>query len=285
MKCLECGKELKQITSTHLEKCSSITTEEYKTRHPNFSLVASGFSTGENNPNYKHGRSRSDKKCSKCGGHICIRNRFGLCSKCVDKKGKANGFYDKEHTLETKNILSEKAKSRNTKYGNTFKGKKHSENTIEHFSEKRKQWWDKVSVEDRPKVLKNLIEAGQKSNKNCKYTKIEKIVASVLDELGAKYEWIVHISTKWVDFLVDGKIIIECYGDYWHCNPLVYKDDYYHKDIHKLAKDIRKKDEERKLFMESLGYKYFVFWERDIKSKKFELKKQLIEIFDCCMKG
>jgi G:T-mismatch repair DNA endonuclease (very short patch repair protein) len=60
------------------------------------------------------------------------------------------------------------------------------------------------------------------------------------------------------------KHIIEVYGDYWHCNPKVYDDNYIHPYYKMTAQQKRKLDEERKQYLESLGYYVTVVWESDM---------------------
>jgi len=55
--------------------------------------------------------------------------------------------------------------------------------------------------------------------------------------------------------------IIECFGDYWHCNPKSYTSDYYHKRVHKTAVEIWKADKQRIDVLEELGYSVRIIWE------------------------
>ena len=66
-----------------------------------------------------------------------------------------------------------------------------------------------------------------------------------------------------VDFIIDNKYIIECYGDYWHCNPLKYHGEYFHKQIRKSAYDIWEFDKNRMNELRSIGYITIFIWESD----------------------
>lgn len=46
-------------------------------------------------------------------------------------------------------------------------------------------------------------------------------------------------------YLPELNIIVEFYGNYWHCNPKQYNSNYYHKVLKKNACDIWKTDNER----------------------------------------
>ena len=79
------------------------------------------------------------------------------------------------------------------------------------------------------------------------------------------YENNVQISYYNVDFInKQTKHIIEVYGDYWHCNPIKYADDFMHYHFKMTAVERRKLDEDRKKHLESLGYTVTVVWESDL---------------------
>jgi very-short-patch-repair endonuclease len=82
----------------------------------------------------------------------------------------------------------------------------------------------------------------------------------------------VQISYYNVDFFnKQTNHIIEVYGDYWHCNPIKYADDFMHHHFKMTAIERRKLDENRKKHLESLGYTVTVVWESDL----FEFIKTL----------
>ena len=66
-----------------------------------------------------------------------------------------------------------------------------------------------------------------------------------------------------VDFMLNDKIIIECYGDYWHCNPTKYDGTYFHKQIRKLASEIWEYDENRIDRLTNAGYFSIIIWETE----------------------
>jgi G:T-mismatch repair DNA endonuclease (very short patch repair protein) len=63
--------------------------------------------------------------------------------------------------------------------------------------------------------------------------------------------------------LLDYNILIECNGDYWHCNPIIYDYNYYNKKIRKTASEIWDKDGDKLHVLKELGYKVIVVWEYD----------------------
>lgn len=109
---------------------------------------------------------------------------------------------------------------------------------------------------------------------------IEKTVFDILKKLNVKIKIQTEIDKYNVDFLVNDKYIIECYGDYWHCNPTKYKPTYYNKGKKKHAKDIWKRDGDRKAKFYSLDYKFIQLWESDIKNHPKKVKSKLIKYLD-----
>ena len=98
------------------------------------------------------------------------------------------------------------------------------------------------------------------AKKNGIETKVERIIQS----LNIPYEQQAVIDKYTVDFLVNGKYIVECYGDYWHCNPHQYTSSYFNKGKKKTAEEIWNRDMERKAQFEKMGYKFLCLWENEI---------------------
>lgn len=62
----------------------------------------------------------------------------------------------------------------------------------------------------------------------------------------------------------DTKHIVEVYGDYWHCNPKLFSEDFYHPQLKKTAREKWQLDSERQEYLESLGYNITVVWESEL---------------------
>ena len=106
--------------------------------------------------------------------------------------------------------------------------------------------------------------ARKKSDKQVT-NKIEQTVSTILSRLNLPFKEQVALDKYTVDFLVDNKYIVECFGDFWHCNPQQYTSSYYNKGKKKTAEEIWKRDKERKETFEQLGYKFLCIWESDIR--------------------
>ena len=61
-------------------------------------------------------------------------------------------------------------------------------------------------------------------------------------------------------FIPSKNLIVECYGDYWHCNPIKYKGDFFHKNCNKFASDIWGLDQNREKEIRK-NYNLNVIWE------------------------
>ncbi|NBR01193.1 MAG: hypothetical protein EBT97_12260 [Actinobacteria bacterium] len=63
---------------------------------------------------------------------------------------------------------------------------------------------------------------------------------------------------------VSDKIIIEFYGDYYHCNPRIYTDpNTYNTTLHMTAKDKWAYDRRRLAAFYKAGYRVRIVWESD----------------------
>lgn len=102
------------------------------------------------------------------------------------------------------------------------------------------------------------------------YSKISKFQRRVYEHvlkthLDALLEVHLPAINKYADILIPSlNKIIECNGDYWHCNPENYKADYYHKRIHLTAQEIWNNDSVRINILESAGYIVDVVWEKEV---------------------
>lgn len=67
-------------------------------------------------------------------------------------------------------------------------------------------------------------------------------------------------------FLPKLNLIIEYYGDYWHCNPKKYNGDYFNKKKNLPAKKIWEYDKNRLELIRTYGYNLEVVWESDFKN-------------------
>jgi hypothetical protein len=84
-----------------------------------------------------------------------------------------------------------------------------------------------------------------------------------------------HYKYDYVDFTT--KKCIEFNGDYWHCNPMKYNEEFTHPIIKIKAKEIWEKDSLKNEWITQRGYKVLTIWES-------EYKKNPQQILEKCIK-
>jgi very-short-patch-repair endonuclease len=114
-----------------------------------------------------------------------------------------------------------------------------------------------------------------KKPKKKKVNKIEEKVDHILKNLGVEFERQKKIDKYNVDFLVNGKYIVECYGDFWHCNPTQYSSTYFNRGVKKTAQEIWDRDNNRKEVFQKLGYKFLCLWESEIRNSSKHITSKI----------
>lgn len=115
----------------------------------------------------------------------------------------------------------------------------------------------------------NFLVDEMELNDSMYYTTGETIQAVIVDhETHGSYQ---------VDFINERLgVIVEFFGDYWHCNPKTYDKNYIHETNGKRAEEIWKADKKRvKRMKELTGHEVIVVWESDWNNRKELEKKRL----------
>lgn len=271
--CLECGNKQHAITFLHLKACCGLDQKEYLLRHPGAEIMDAETKSKcskpmESNPNWKGGLSH--KKCKDCGRSLSPHNRGGRCKKC-SKLGKRNHFFGKKHSEKGRKRMSDSQRKRDPKTRHVI--------ILSHEKRSRmaKNRWDGMTKPQREKHILPFIKAGLGSNKKSSQTKIEVAVGKILDLHNIPYRSNVQIDRYNVDILLDGEGVIECYGDFWHCNPMVYGPGYYNKSLHCTSTEKWEKDKRRREYLQKIGFHVIVLWESDIKNNLFAVERKLLD--------
>jgi len=131
-----------------------------------------------------------------------------------------------------------------------------------------------------------LAKEKWRTNNNCRAISKVHTISSFQQEI---FNMLITIDKNWImeyfiqdtGYTVDlynknTNEIMECFGDYWHCNPLKFSSNYYHKHIQLTAEEIWKKDLIRIINLQNLGYKVSILWEDDWRNpKKINLVKYI----------
>lgn len=142
------------------------------------------------------------------------------------------------------------------------------------FSIMVKKWWNNLSDEEKNRIVKNNI----KKLSNNFVSKLETRINNILFKWKLEYTSQYRLGFYSFDFLIGKNIILEVQGDFWHANPLLYKEcDILPFPIKsKSAKQIWLKDRNKKAYAEKRGFKIIYIWESEMKKiKDCELEKLL----------
>lgn len=128
----------------------------------------------------------------------------------------------------------------------------------------------------KEEIIKRNIERSKKPHPKYGTSKLEKKFAKeFLEKLGIKYEEQFEAKDikRFYDFKLEGRILIEVDGSYWHSYGKVYE------EMNPMQKRNARVDEIKNKWAHSNGYKLIRIWEHDINNnpqKVFEvLRKEL----------
>lgn len=150
---------------------------------------------------------------------------------------------------------------------------------VEKISKAAKKMWENASNEKRNKMRSNWSK--KLSYKGKKMNSIEFKIANMLDEKNIEWEYepIIEFKNSFIqpDFIINGNIVMECFGDFWHANPEKYKDNHILYST-KTAKDQREFDKKRISLLEERFEHIVVLWENEINSSNIEniLKERIL---------
>lgn len=205
------------------------------------------------------------KVCENCGKKF--RQRWNDQRNCSYECGRKSAnikvkewhskMTDREKKAHFENIISKTARTRKengTPSWNSGKVGVYSEETIEKI---------------RTAALRQLEDG------KFKKTSIEIAVEDILKELKLNYKYSSILEKRQYDFILpDYNILIECDGDFWHCNPLIYPNPSEFQleriKIDKLKNNIAERN----------GYRLLRVWEWDINNNIETVKESLKSILD-----
>jgi len=240
-----------------------------------------------NKRSYIYRKKKVNKRCLDCG--ILIYQYSERCKKCAKKLLKLDDKYCID--CNTKISVGSKGRCRKCAPSKIILNPDVQKKKSEKVSISVKKRWE--NPEYKEKLKKSLSLAINKKYENEEYIEKRSIgIYKFLSKMSSKmelkvYEYIkdfgylnsIRVGRYVVDFINnDNKIIIECYGDYWHCNPKIYTPDYFCKGKKLTAKEIWKSDSKRKLHLENLGYVVIEIWESEINENGYNIKNWIKNI-------
>jgi len=212
---------------------------------------------------------------------ICCRNYINAknsnCKKCSLKLqvGKGNPFYGKKHTKESLKKISKSRKGKGLGEKNSMSNPIWRKKAGDNLKKK----WNSGSLEKTRKIMsehmKKTIRLGKiKSNISSK-KEIE--IIRIIKKMGFEVKHSYRVDTKICDVYIPKlNLIIEYFGDYWHCNPEKYDADYFNKKKSLTAKQIWDYDKNKIDLIRNFGYNLEVIWESELKNDNKKIN-QIIE--------
>lgn len=237
------------------------------------------------------------RECPRCGDKILcyaqkenlllrnIRNKTKkgcLCKKCYIKfySGENNQFYGKKHNQKTIEQISSSRKGK-------YKGSEHHTKKDEYRKLSKKimedNWFN--GVLDREKIsnqMKNNIRLGKLKTQNKSKKEVE--INDFITKMGYEVVQYFRVDTKICDFYIPKlNLIIEYFGDYWHCNPLKYDENYFNHKKGLKAKELWEQDYVRLELIKNCGYNLEVIWELELKYNNNKILK-ILKKYDTTIK-
>lgn len=229
----------------------------------------------------------TERICPRCGEvivtkskdkQICCRNHYNkinsktICKPCSLKLqiGEGNPFYGKKHSEESIQKISNSRKGKGCGLDNSMSNPKWKEKAAKNLKEK----WKSGDLEETRKIMSEHIKKSRRLGKlkSVIVSKKEKQIVEILHVLGYEVVSSYRIDTKICDIYIPKlNLIIEYFGDYWHCNPEKYKSDYYHQKKGITAEEIWYNDKLKVDLIIEYGYNFEVIWESDLKHNNNKL--------------
>lgn len=283
-KCTRCGKEFNSYDSLrrHVGRIHKINTHEfYVEYYLNGVWPTCACGCGEK---VKHPDRDKYKQ-----GHVSrIKNNWGHNPEAVRKSHATQKEMYESGELEVWNKgLTKENDSRVAEYADKLKGREitwkdklceYANNRTEEHKKNLTAAIRKTVKENREKWNK-LGHRVQRYKAKYRFNKqemrfYEEVLVPIFGEENIKQQqWIKGYS---VDFLINNNLIIEYFGDYWHCNPDKYNSEYFVPQMKKKASEIWKKDQTRLNELKK-DHDVVIVWENDFKHSKLKVCKELTQ--------
>lgn len=202
---------------------------------------------------------------------------IGYKQKILDRLYKSGRYDDNNHGKKIRDFYA------NPKNKEFITQSMNNPIRVKKISDKAKIMWDNAKKHNK-ELYYRMINTSKNKNyvlNGYKMNFLEYEIGKILNEFGLKWEYekIFEFKTNCYlpDFCVESeKLIVECYGDFWHANPSWFSENQTtHKN--RVAKDIWYYDNLKKDIFEKNGYKYLYFWENEIINNLDKIKVVITE--------
>jgi len=133
-------------------------------------------------------------------------------------------------------------------------------------------FWKNINIDEKNKRIDLLNKA--RIHHNIK-TSIEVKMENFLIDNNILYEYNKKIGRFYVDFYLPlYKLVIECDGDYWHANPILYNDI----KLDETQISNKSRDNRKNLLLNERHISFIRIWEHDINNNFNEVKNKIWEL-------
>jgi len=306
-KCLECGFEAPRLQWTHFKyNCTGrfANGREYKKVYPEAKLVddalAKNTAVTESNLIKKHGVEEGKLRWQAYKQKQAYSNSYEYKKEKYGWTDKDFEDFNKSRAVTLKNLIKKHGEAEGTIRWQNYCERQAYTNTIDYFVEKygKEQGTKKYkeickekshSIENICKryncdtetaviILQERVHTTNYVSNTEKFfvDELEKYLGFSLDYSCNTKQYCVygHNKANFYDIVHNNKAI-EYNGDYWHCNPKFFVENYYHSVVNKVASDIWKEDSQKiKLLLSERNIKCLVIWESEFLENPNKILKE-----------
>jgi G:T-mismatch repair DNA endonuclease (very short patch repair protein) len=224
--------------------------------------------------------TKSKDKVIACRNHFNKVKENSRCKKCSLELqiGEGNPFYGKKHSKKTKNQISKSREGKGMGESNGMSNDEHREKSAKMIRQK----WKNGEMEHVRKIMSDKMKETRRLGKikSVVRSKKEKEILLEIKKLGYEVKHSLRVDTKICDiYLPKYNLIIEYNGDYWHCNPKKYGEDYFNQVKGKTAKELWEYDKNKVDLIIKRGYNLEIIWESDLKDDP-DLINKILKKYD-----
>lgn len=305
IKCLECGFETNRLQWTHFRyKCTGRfqNSQEYVKEYPGALLVdpalAKRTAVTESTLIKKYGKVEGTKRWNQYRQRQADVNSFEYKqkkygwtkeqfdeynkSRAVTLAGNIEKYGEEEGTKRWMNYCERQAYTNTLAYFVEKYGEKEGTKRYERVCSEKSHTAESVaarlgiSLKDARLVLQSRQSVGFISEAERQFVlELEKYLGFSLKYSCLTTQYKVYSNNRlYVYDVVHGNRAIEFNGDYWHCNPKIYTEDFVNPTTQVLAKDAWAQDAEKiQVLLEEREIETLTVWDKDWQENKEETLK------------
>ena len=282
--CKLCNKKIKSIPgfATHLKNCHNTNIVDYIYNNltnlkPEFKIEKCNFCQKNNAKHVIHfNLDDNTYYCDYANGYMCYTDECinNICIKFFNKpysevKHKYEHIGAKTDFIAIRYKLLPEYVKKNIKYNPNIKPTVAQSTSLQGYIERYGKikgtnlynerckkiaysmtidWYiERYGIDEGTKKYQARIEKSIKKCSDIKYSKNQYLLFNNLKNKDNDWEAERFVGGVGVADMVNKKlrVAIEYFGDYWHCNPNVYNDDFYNKSLNMTSKDCQNKDKIR----------------------------------------